>query len=170
MLNKKWVLSASLAAATLLSCTGAFAEEDKKAPGSGPSPYTDCGIGAALFSDTKWAAVTSNVIWDLGSTAITSATASPQTCSAKKVAAAMFINHTYDTLAEETASGHGEHLTTVLNIFGCDSAHQANATHQIRGAMGQAVSTPGYVEESHLEKASNLYLIIENSVNASCQG
>ena len=47
---------------------------DPKAPGSGPNPYTDCGIGAALFPNTHWAAATSNVIFDLGITAITSAT------------------------------------------------------------------------------------------------
>jgi hypothetical protein len=38
--------------------------------GSGPNPYSDCGIGAALFKDTEWAAVTSNVTWDLGTTEI----------------------------------------------------------------------------------------------------
>ena len=62
--------------------------------GSGPNPFTDCGIGAALFPDTHWAAVTSNVIWDVGTTALTSATASPETCSGAKVEAAMFINET----------------------------------------------------------------------------
>ena len=35
------------------------------------NPYTDCGIGAALFPNTNWAAVTSNVIWDAGTTAVT---------------------------------------------------------------------------------------------------
>src|SRR5688572_5993856 len=44
-----------------------------KAPGAGPNPFSDCGIGAALFPKTGWAAVTSNVIWDIGTTALTSA-------------------------------------------------------------------------------------------------
>ena len=68
------------------------------APGSGPNPFSDCGIGAALFPETKWAAVTSNVIWDVGTTAVASATMSPQTCSGKQAKTAAFIYHTYDSL------------------------------------------------------------------------
>src|SRR5258708_18836019 len=97
--------------------SSALADDASKAPGSGPNPYTDCGIGAALFSDTKWAAVTSNVIWDLGTTAVISATASPQTCQGKKVAPARFIDATYPSLPEEPPPGHGEHLTPVLNTL-----------------------------------------------------
>ena len=174
MIKIRLFLTASLVAAALTTSMAALADDDKKpvdkTPGSAPNPYTDCGIGAALFKETKWAAVTSNIIWDLGSTAITSATASPQTCSGKKIEAALFIHHTYDKLAEETASGKGEHLTTVLNIFECDSAHHANAVHQIRGEMGHAVATPNYIDQSHIDKASNFYSIVEKAVSASCSG
>jgi hypothetical protein len=174
MINIKLLLTASLVTAALGISMATLAEEDKKpvdkTPGSGPNPYTDCGIGAALFTETKWAAVTSNVIWDLGLTALTSATASPQTCSGKKIAAALFIHHTYDKLAEETASGQGEHLTTVLNIFECDNSRHVNAVRQIRGAMGHAVATPNYIEQTHIDKASNYYSIVEKAVNTSCSG
>ena len=51
----------------------AFAE---KKQGSGPNPYVECGIGAAIFPEVHWAAATSNVTWDLGSTALTSAISS----------------------------------------------------------------------------------------------
>lgn len=163
---KKSMLKAAVVAITLASSMTALAED--KTPGSGPNPYADCGIGASLFTDTKWAAVTSNVIWDAGTTAITSATNSPQTCSGKKVVAALFIRDTYANLAEETASGQGEHLTTVLNIFGCDSARHPIAARQIRSAMGQAVAVPGYIDQSQIDKASSFYSIIENSVSANC--
>ena len=92
--------------------------DEHKVAGSGPNPYSDCGIGAALFTETKWAAVTSNVIWDLGITAITSATASPETCSGKKVETAQFIIDNYDNLAEETAKGQGTHLIAMLGLRG----------------------------------------------------
>ena len=163
---KKSMLLVSVAVAALASSMTAFAED--KTPGSGPNPYADCGIGASLFTETKWAAVTSNVIWDVGTTAITSATSSPQTCSGKKIVAAMFINDTYDKLTEETAAGKGEHLATVLNIFGCDGAHQSVAAQQVRAAMGQSVAAPDYVDQSHLDKASNYYSIVEHAVIASC--
>ena len=174
MIRIKLLLTASLVTVALGTSMAALAQDDKKpvdkTPGSGPNPYTDCGIGAALFTETKWAAVTSNVIWDLGLTAITSATASPQTCSGKTVAAALFIHHTYDKLAEETASGQGEHLTTVLNIFECDSTRHAIAVQQIRGAMGHAVATPNYIDQSHIDKAFNYYSIVDKAVSASCSG
>jgi len=166
MTFKQLLLSASLAAAALGTCTPAFAED--KAPGSGPNPFSDCGIGAALFSETKWAAVTSNVIWDVGTTAVTSATMSPQTCSGKKVVAALFIRDTYDKLAEETASGQGEHLTTALTLFGCGAHQQAAAAQQVRGAMGRAVSAPGYVDRPSIDKAAGFYSIVETAASNAC--
>ena len=57
---------------------------------SKPSPYPDCGIGAALFENNTGATI-SNVIWDLGTTALTSATASPETCEGFNPDAAAFI-------------------------------------------------------------------------------
>jgi hypothetical protein len=144
------------------------AATDDRRPGSGPNPFTDCGIGAALFPTVHWAAVTSNVIWDIGTTALTSATASPQTCSGKRVAAAIFINDTYEKLAEETARGQGEHLNAVLNILGCDGARHAVAIEAARGAMGEAVATPGYATQRRLDKAADFYGIVESAVSSRC--
>jgi hypothetical protein len=169
---KNVLMIATMAATAALASTAALADDKPvdKTPGSGPNPWADCGIGASIFTETKWAAVTSNIIWDLGITAITSATSSPQTCSGKRVAAALFINDTYDRLAEETAVGQGEHLTTVLNIFECGGAHHAEATKQIRNAMGMAVSNPAYTDRTRTDKASGFYSIIETAVSNSCTG
>ncbi|MBI3771765.1 MAG: hypothetical protein HY272_03590 [Gammaproteobacteria bacterium] len=46
-------------------------------PSQMKNPWLDCGIGAMIFTETKWAAVTSNVIWDLGTTAVTSGASTP---------------------------------------------------------------------------------------------
>ena len=151
-MNLKKVLAiASLAGSAMATGMNAHAE-DKPAAGSGPSPYTDCGIGAALFTETKWAAVTSNVIWDLGITALVSATASPQTCSGKKVTAALFIRDTYDELTEEAAVGTGEHLTAAMTMFGCNGEAQNAAALQVRSAMGASVSAPEYADKAPLTK------------------
>lgn len=141
---------------------------DDRRPGSGPNPFTDCGIGAALFPNVHWAAVTSNVIWDIGTTAVTSATASPQTCSGKRVAAAIFINDTYEKLAEETARGQGEHLNAVLNILGCDSTRRAEVIDVARGAMSETVATPGYATQRRLDKAADFYGIVEAAAGHRC--
>ncbi len=46
----------------ILSPSISIAENDKL--GTGPNPYTDCGIGSTF--DNKAGASSSNAIWDLG--------------------------------------------------------------------------------------------------------
>lgn len=135
--------------------------------GSGPNPYSDCGIGAALFKDTEWAAVTSNVTWDLGTTAMTSATVSPETCTKRKVKTAMFIRDTYAQIVEDSARGQGEHLAAALNMFEC-GANQNAAMGEIRANMNKAVSTPGFNDHQQIEKAGQLFNIIDNAVRNNC--
>lgn len=161
-LKKAALLVAMLAA----SQSPAFAET--KPVGSGPNPFSDCGIGAALFQETKWAAVTSNVIWDIGTTAVTSATASPETCNGKRVAAASFINDTYEKLAEETARGEGEHLSSLLNILECGDAHRAQAIQATREGMADAVAQPGYATQDRTDKAVQYYQIVDRAVSKTC--
>tara|TARA_R110000782_G_scaffold78327_1_gene156201 strand:+ start:535 stop:1035 length:501 start_codon:yes stop_codon:yes gene_type:complete len=160
-----------LVAATVIACVSVSAPAlaQNKAPGSGPNPFVDCGIGAALFPNTGWAAVTSNVIWDIGTTAVTSATMSPETCSGKNLAAALFINDTYENLAEETAKGEGEHLTTLLNILECDSARHPAAITSARASLSGQVSAEGFEAKSHTEKASGLFNAMDQAVSGSCQ-
>jgi len=136
--------------------------------GSGPNPYTDCGIGAALFKDTHWAAVTSNVTWDLGSTAITSATASPETCTNKNVKAAMFIRDTYARILEDAARGQGDHLTAVLEIFECTASQKDEARTSVRRSVGAAVAQPGFGRGESLERAGELYQIIDSAARQHC--
>ena len=145
----------------------AVAEENNKAPGTGPNPYKDCGIGAALFQETHWAAVSSNIIWDLGTTAIISATASPETCSGKQAKAAQFILDTYDNLAEETSQGRGEHLTTVLNIMECDINKHDAIISDIRKGAATVVNSPNYDKQPRIEKASMLFTVVD-SATQSC--
>lgn len=163
----------SLVIGAIVASCAAFAHAEgaaaaDKAPGSGPNPYTDCGIGAALFSNTGWAAVTSNVIWDFGLTALTSATASPQTCQGKKVVAAVFIRDTYEQLAEQAAQGAGEHLTTVFNIMECASGNQAAAIAATRESMGAIVSQPGFADQPRMQKAVKFYDAVDAAVAQHC--
>jgi hypothetical protein len=170
-MKKIKVIATALFAAGVVFASAASAEDKPagdKAPGSGPNPYSDCGIGAAIFSGTPWAAATSNVIWDLGSTAVTSATSSPQTCSGKKVATAMFIGNTVDKLAEETAAGRGAHLTAMLELFECGASHHDQAIARVRAEMAPVVGSEGYAAQSRLQKASQFYDIVQGAVRTSC--
>lgn len=165
-------MSHTLSKVVVVALTGLFSfsafAQSSGAVGSGPNPFSDCGIGAALFPETAWAAVTSNVIWDVGTTAVTSATMSPQTCSAKKLKTALFIRDTYDKLAEDVARGSGEHIATVLEMFQCKENQRGVAISEIRSGLGKAVATPGYAEQRHLEHAGQLYNIIEKAASRSC--
>ncbi|WIO75151.1 DUF3015 family protein [Porticoccaceae bacterium LTM1] len=134
--------------------------------GSGPNPYVDCGIGAALFPNTHWAAVTSNVTWDVGTTAIISATASPETCSGKNVKAAAFILDTYETLAEETARGKGEHLVSLMNIMEVEDEKRTALVSQVRAGMAVTVSGEDYDNMNRLDKAKSYYALMMTAVNS----
>jgi hypothetical protein len=136
--------------------------------GSGPSPYTECGIGAAIFKDTDWAAATSNVTWDLGSTALTSASHSPEMCSPKKVKAAMLIRDNYPQISEEIARGQGEHLGAALEMLGCGDAQQTAATVQVRGDFGRMVSAPSYGDQNQLQKAGQMFQVIQSAAQGRC--
>lgn len=143
----------------------ALADVDKpKATGSGPNPFSDCGIGAALFTETKWAAVTSNVIWDIGTTAVTSATASPETCSGKRVETAQFIIDNYDNIAEETARGQGEYLTSMLQVRGCEASSYNAIISEVRSEMTTVVSQPGYADKGLVEKASDMFQSVDGTI------
>jgi len=135
--------------------------------GSGPNPFSKCGIGAALFPDTSWAAVTSNATWDVGTTAVTSATASPETCSGKDVKVAAFIYDSFDNLAEETAKGQGEHLAALLNILEADAGTRDAIVSEVRTGMAAQVSSPTYDQLSQVEKASAYYNLVNEAVSNS---
>ena len=135
---------------------------------AGPNPYSDCGIGAALFPNTAWAAATSNATWDLGTTAVTSATSSPETCSSGNVETAQFIIDNYDNLVEETAKGQGEHLVTLLDIRGCGGQNQQHAIQAIRSDMGAHLSSKDYSDQNPVERAFNYYSVVTSATSTSC--
>lgn len=137
-----------------------------KAVGTGPNPFSDCGIGAALFPKTPLAAVLSNTFWDAGTTALTSATASPETCNAKAVAAAAFINETYENLLDETAAGHGQHLSAMLEVFGCSSSEKTNAVNEIRSELKDQINSDAFSNNTRLENASSYYDIVSQATSS----
>ena len=107
---KKLTLCA-LIASTLLA-GNAIAEEKPTI-----NPWKHCGIGAMIFDDNGAAAAISNVIWDLGTTAVSSKVSSEDSCDGKEVKTAQFIQDNYDQVIEETSQGAGIHLTSMLNML-----------------------------------------------------
>jgi len=132
------------------------------------NPYSDCGIGAAIFPDTAWAAATSNVTFDLGSTAVTSATLSKDTCSSGNMQTAKFIIDNYDNLVEETAEGRGEHLATLLDIQGCSVQNRQDAIQNLRPNTVKHVGSAGYASQNSLDRAFGYYSAAQSAVATSC--
>jgi hypothetical protein len=157
---KKTLLALALVAMPVTAHAG------DKVQGSGANPYTECGIGAAIFSNTGWAAATSNVIWDLGLTAITSAIASPETCNAKKVKTAALILETLPELEKDVAMGDGEYITALADTMSC-SASKADIASDLRQSYGAVVSDASYSEKTEVERATDMYYAARSAANAA---
>lgn len=92
---------------------------------SGINPWQECGIGAMVFPDNGVAAAISNIIWDLGTTAVSSNISSVGSCEGANVKTAQFIQQTFPVLEQEIAQGEGEYISAMLNVRGCEAtAHQ----------------------------------------------
>jgi len=150
-------LKFGLALMATLASSGTFADQ--------PNPFTDCGIGAALFKNDT-GAVLSNFIWDFGTTAITSATASPDTCEGAEVKAATFILETYNNLAEETAKGFGSHLDSLLNIVNIPANEKGQVIESIRAEMAVVIASDAYLEADKTEKATFYYNGLMSAINS----
>jgi len=129
--------------------------------------WKECGIGHWVMGPT-WhglPAITTNLVWDLGTTATTSHISTPEICAGPFWAAARFINNTYPLIEEDTAQGSGEHLIAMLDILECDSSAQPAIINDIRSGFAQSVTQPNYLKMSQSEKAEAYYNMVADNVN-----
>lgn len=164
--NKK--LMTAVAVLLLSVPMASFAEEGKKL-----NPWTKCGIGAMIFDETAWAAAISNIIWDYGITATTSAASSDHTCEGKDVVAARFINDSYANLEEETVKGDGKHIHAMLDILGCNRESHEKIVNKVRADFGALIQDQSYYQRTSTEKAESYYHMVQERVGgdfaSSCQ-
>ncbi len=137
----------------------------QQAPKKVLNPWIDCGIGALIFTETGWAAAISNIIWDLGTTAVTSDQSSQNTCNSKKAQTALYIGATYANLTEETAKGDGKHLHAMLDIMGCDSAAHGSIIASLRSEFSQYLRNSDYVAKATLAKAEDYNNIVQTTIS-----
>lgn len=110
----------SVAAVAVAMSASAFAQGTTRTE---LNPWLDCGIGAMIFpsANLEVGAGLSNIIWDLGTTAVISAQSSPDQCNGTdNVEMAMFIQRTYATLEAEVAKGEGENLVALGELMGVE--------------------------------------------------
>ena len=115
-----------------------------------------------VFPDNGGAAAVSNIIWDLGTTAVSSNVSSQDSCKGANVKTAQFIQQTFPVLEQEIAQGEGEYVAAMLNVRDCDVAAHADIVSAIRN---------DYADKPAVD-AQALYNIVESKVTsqfaASC--
>lgn len=114
--------------------------------------YKECGIGAMIFNDTPVAAAVSNIIWDLGTTAVSSNISSAENCEGGKAKMASFIMKSYDNLEVEIASGEGKYMDTLLSMTDKD-------VETLRSEFSEVVASSEYATLNQEQKAEKLYNI-----------
>ncbi|NRF26132.1 DUF3015 family protein [Vibrio coralliilyticus] len=132
--------------------------------------YKGCGLGHWVANGyaNGWLAVTTNVTWDLGTTASISYYSTPGSCSGPFYAAAQFIDRTYPELEQETVQGEGEHMLAMLNILECGQKEQEIVRQGIRSDFAKVLANDSYAEMPHHEKADSYYRIVAKHASQQC--
>ena len=128
--------------------------------------YVECGLGAVIAPDTAWVAVSTNITWDLGTTAVLSELSSPESCSGSSSRSAAFIHEGYAPLVMDLAQGQGDHLTALMSIPGCDAAVQPELADALRGDFAQMVGQSDYSEMNQMQKSEGLYNIFQKKMQS----
>jgi len=151
-------LAFALTVATL--STSAFVSQPANAADEKLNAWQHCGLGAAVFPENGTAAAISNIIWDLGTTALTSATVSKDTCNSRLIKTARFIDENYDQLETELAIGEGRHVDTMLTLLGVESTDRETVLSELRSSL--------VIDEtrSNSEKAQTLFYSAQNLLNS----
>ncbi len=151
----KVILSTAAALALTLATTQPVMAEQKN--NKKLNPWTDCGIGAMIFTSNGAAAAISNIIWDLGTTAVSSNISSQNSCASDTAKTAMFIKATMPVLEQEISIGEGEYLTAMLELRGCESTSHTNIINAVRKD----------IKNKEASDAESLYNTLENHVQTS---
>jgi hypothetical protein len=139
----------ALTLATMNSAKAADNENNKNL-----NPWQDCGIGAMVFPSNEVAAAISNVIWDLGTTAVSSNASSQNNCASDQAKTAMFIQATLPILEQEIATGEGEYVTAMLELRGCAATSHTAIISAVRKDIAMKST----------DNAEALYNVLEDQV------
>ncbi|CAH0540316.1 DUF3015 family protein [Vibrio marisflavi] len=132
--------------------------------------YKGCGLGHWISNGfaNGWLAVTTNVTFDLGTTASISYYSTPGSCKGPFYAAAQFIDKTYPELEQETVQGQGEHMLAMLNILECGQEEQQVVRKGIRHDFAKVLANDNYAQMPHHEKADSYYRIVAKHASQQC--
>lgn len=118
--------------------------------------YTECGLGAAIAPNTPVVAAITNVTWDLGTTAISSALTSEGTCAGSPAKVAAFISTSYPALEKELAQGEGQYLDTLVSMTKPADMTKEAFVASVRADFAKVAGSSA----SNYEKSEALYNIV----------
>lgn len=156
--HKKIALAGALAAMTMPGLSQANDLDLAKI-------YVDCGLGGMVGSAfdesqktlSKFVAISTNLTWDLGTTASTSYFSSEETCMNNKAHLAAFINQSYEKLEKEIANGEGEYFDALASLGKKDTDSMAEYKAQLRAQFASVVADDSYKTLTRYQKVEKLF-------------
>lgn len=158
---QKVLMGTALIAASFVWVTPVDAQNERDI-----NPWRDCGIGAIIFPDNPTAAAISNIIWDSGTTAVSSATTTPNACEGEEIQIAQFIDYSYEALVLDTAQGAGEHLSSLFSLAECEV--QAPMVDGLRADLSALTADESFGAMERAEKAFQYYSSFLNVTAEHC--
>lgn len=132
--------------------------------------YIECGLGGLIAQQTPALAVTTNITWDLGTTAISSEASSPESCKGGAAQTAMLILESYETIEQQLAAGQGEHLSALFTLAGVAAEDQADLIAALRVAFAEQVAREDYTSRSRFDNAADLHASLMTLVGEHAAG
>ena len=138
--------------------------------------YAECGIGAMLFNSEssnsengRTFAVISNIIWDLGTTAVSSDASSEDNCAGGSAVTAALMMQAYPAIERDLARGEGEHLNALLAASGCEAGTHAALGQGLRADLAASTLDAGASRIDQVDYLhGSLMSRIESEHGASC--
>ena len=130
--------------------------------------FSECGIGAAIFKNNETGAIISNIIWDLGTTALSSQTSSPSSCQGAKKTAAAFIDKTQPVLEEQFVKGDGAHVAALLDILDCENDVRSIVIERVQNDLAVKLKSDTYVLADQRAKSVQISKLIDSATASVC--
>ncbi len=127
--------------------------------------YVECGLGSIIAPHNKYVAVSTNVTWDLGSTAISTNISCPENCKGGKAKIAAFIYDSQDILLNELASGSGDYLDALVELSGIDQSEKATFINRLRDNVKAELITDDLTSKTQYQKSEQFYNIVISTLD-----
>ena len=127
--------------------------------------YVGCGLGGLIGSavdnqtGSQVLAISTNITFDLGTTASISYYSSEDTCYNNKAVTVAFIHQSYENLEKEIAMGKGKYFDALTTLA---MGHEGNSDEyqaKVRQQFAEVVADESYLQLSRLEKVEKLFYI-----------